>query len=310
MKHILAGFLCVALCISIAVFLPENGTSNPLVDDTSCTVCHPVDDLHALHSDCTACHVEVGDTPASSTCSECHPVGDPGACNLVNLHPPSCLDCHEACAITEGCEVTIACEETTICTDDGCTTCTATTECDGEPATGEYTWSINMATADTGNSIEICPDDLDLGSNELMVTDTANDAEATETLTLEECGTGDCAIDVLVDSLPKSNWFALPLFFRIETIGIDPLNILTPVTIECDADGGGLFGLSSVFQTGKVIQPNFGTNTTVIWQTVIVWPSWITQSGGRELETCTVTVGDCGATDTFELSYLPFFLSE
>ena len=313
MKNIFAGLLCVGLCIAVAIILPQIGTTNSVVDEGGCVECHLVADLHELHPDCTACHVEVGDTPASSTCIECHPVGDPGACQLVVLHEDAgadCYTCHPDCEVTEGCVVTIDCEETTLCVDGECTTCTATTECDGAPVDGEYTWSINMAAANTGNSIEVCPDDLDLGSNELMVTDTANDAEDTEMLTLEECGTGECAIDVLVDSLPKSNWFALPLVFRIETIGIDPLTILTPVTIACDADGGGLFGLSSILQTGKIIQPNFGTNTTVIWQTVIVWPSWITQSGGRGSETCTVTVGECAATDTFELSYLPFFLSE
>jgi hypothetical protein len=223
-----------------------------------------------------------------------------------------CFTCHPDCEVTEGCAVTIACGETTLCTDDDCITCEATTECDGEPVDGEYTWSLNMAgiTGDNG-TVEICPDDLELGDNELMVVDTANDnAEDTETLTLEECGPTECAVDVLVDSLPKSNWFVLPLVFRIETIGIDPLTILTPVTIECDADGGGPLGLGSVLQTGKVVLPNFGTNTTVIVQTVLVWPSWITQSGGREVETCTVTVDDCPATDTFDLNYLPFFLSE
>ena len=318
MKNIFAGFLCVCLCIAVAVFIPKVGTSNPDNDPTGCLVsgCHPApvgEGLHATHSgfDCSVCHGDVVAGPVGlDDCRACH-VED--LCDLVNLHGAGagCLasECHIDCELAEGCTVTIACEETTLCTDDGCTTCTATTECDGEPVDGVYTWSLNMAAANTGNSIEICPDDLDLGSNELMVTDTANDAEATETLTLEECGTGECVIDVLRDSLPKSNWFALPLVFRIETIGIDPLNILTPVTIECNADGGGLFGLSSVLQTGKVIQPPLGTNTTVIWQTVIVWPTWITQSGGRESETCTVTVGECAATDTFELSYLPFFLS-
>ena len=105
MNKLAAVLFCVGLCISIAVLIPQVGTSNPLVDDTGCLECHVVDDLHALHTDCTACHVEVGDTPASSTCIECHPVGDPGACNLVNLHEDagaSCLECHEACAVIPG----------------------------------------------------------------------------------------------------------------------------------------------------------------------------------------------------------------
>jgi hypothetical protein len=230
MKNILAGFLCVGLCISIAILLPQTGTSNPFVDDTGCLECHTVEEIH-VHIDlgvaCDVCHetADGGGAVSSSSCVECHPVGGPGACELVILHEDAgadCFTCHPDC---------------------------------------------------------------------------------------EEPEPTECQIDVLVDSLPKSNWFALPLFFRIETIGIDPLTILTPVTIACEADGGGPLGLDSVFQTGKVIIPNLGTNTTVILQTVIVWPSWITQSGGREVETCTVTVGECAATDTFDLNYLPFFLS-
>lgn len=157
-------------------------------------------------------------------------------------------------------------------------------------------------TGDMG-SIEICPEDLELGDNTLMVVDTANDdAEDSETLTLEECGPTECAIDVIPDSLSKSHWEVNPTVFRIETIGIEDLTATTPVTIECDADGDSpLF--KSVFKTGKVVLPNFGTNTTVIWQTGIIWPAWWTQSFDLESETCTVTVGDCTATDTFELEY-------
>ena len=74
----------------------------------------------------------------------------------------------------------------------------------------------------------------------LMVVDTANeDAEDTETLILEECGPTECSVDVVADSLPKSNWFILPLVLRIEVGGVDDLNFTTPVTIACDADGGG-----------------------------------------------------------------------
>ena len=142
-----------------------------------------------------------------------------------------------------------------------------------------------------------------MGDNTLMVIDTANDnAEDTETLTLEECGPTGCQIDVLTDSLPKSHWVILPTLLRIETFGIDPLNMRTPVTIECDADGMGAF--PSITQTGKIVIPSFGTNTTVIWQTGIIWPAFLTGSQGRQVETCTVTVGDCPATDTFELNYL------
>jgi hypothetical protein len=78
MKNILAGFLCVGLCIAVAVFLPQTGTSNPNVDDTGCLPCHPVADLHSGHSalGCDACHeTEAGGGPVpSSTCAGCHPV--------------------------------------------------------------------------------------------------------------------------------------------------------------------------------------------------------------------------------------------
>jgi hypothetical protein len=315
MKKLAAVLLCVGLCIAIGSLYPQVGTANLLVNEEGCLECHALgsfdgEGLHGTHSglSCASCHEEgMGElgNVNSSSCAVCHPVGDPGSCNLVNLHPASCLECHEDCAVTEGCVVTIACEETELCPDDDCTTCTATTECDGMEADGMYTWSLNGAgtTGNTGDSIEICPEDLEMGDNTLMVVDTANDnAEDTETLTLEECGPTDCAIDVLTDSISKSHWRASPAVFRIETIGIDPLTALTPVTIACDADGDSpLF--TSVLKTGKYVQPNLGTNTTVIWQTALIWPAWWTQSLGLESETCTVTVGDCPATDTFELEY-------
>ena len=121
----------------------------------------------------------------------------------------------------------------------------------------------------------------------------------------------DCSVDVLTDSLPKSNWFVLPGLLRIDARGFEIRDLLlTPVTIECDADEQGLFNLASVLKTGKVVQPIFGSDSAIIWQTVIVWPTWITQTGGGENETCTVTVEDCEDTGTFELNYLPFFLNE
>jgi hypothetical protein len=123
--------------------------------------------------------------------------------------------------------------------------------------------------------------------------DEDNDSCVTETA---------CVIDVLRESLPKSHWTPLPALFRIEIIGIEGLNLLTPVTIDCAADDF----FPSITKTGKIIQPNFGTNTTVIWQTGIIWPAILTQSLDLQSETCTVTVGDCQATDTFELDYLSF----
>ena len=208
-----------------------------------------------------------------------------------------------------GCAVTIDCAETALCPDDDCTTCTAATVCDGEPADGTYTWELNSAitTADTGNAIEICPEDLNDGSNTLMVTDTAND-DATDTETIAyngSCAPTECAIDVLREDFPKSHWLVLyPVLMRIETIGMENLNLLTPVTIECEADGNGLF--PSILKTGKVVVPNLGTNTTMIWQTALIWPAILTQNMDADREECTLTVnnGTCSASDTFELDIL------
>jgi hypothetical protein len=214
-----------------------------------------------------------------------------------------------------GCVVTVTCGDTDICPDDDCTTCTAATECDGIPTEGTYTWAINGAAAGTGgtmggNTLEVCPEDLNDGSNTVTAVDTTNNdeegnpAEDDSTITFNGSGCQPvCLIDVLRDSIPKSHWYAIPAVFRIETIGIENLNFFTPVTIECDADGDTLLS-KSVLKLGKVVLPNFGTNTTVILQAGLIWPAWWTQSLALDSETCTVTVGSCGATDTFELDYL------
>lgn len=112
MKKLAAVLFCVGLCISIAVLIPQVGTTNPNVDDTGCLVsgCHDAgfgeDSFHGVHGalGCDSCHETEsgGGAVPSSSCVECHPVGDPGACNLVNLHEDagaSCLECHEACAV-------------------------------------------------------------------------------------------------------------------------------------------------------------------------------------------------------------------
>ena len=106
MKKVLPAILCFALCLAVAFIIPKIGTSNPLVDDSGCLVCHdaafPSGDLHSTHStfDCSICHVVTGDTPASSMCIVCHPSGDPGKCELVLFHDPGladCLTCHPDC---------------------------------------------------------------------------------------------------------------------------------------------------------------------------------------------------------------------
>ena len=112
----------------------------------------------------------------------------------------------------------------------------------------------------------------------------------------------ECNIDVLRDTLPKSHFFALPVLMRIETFGMENVNFLTKVDFDCEADGDGLF--NSITTTGKIVPPNFGTNTVMIWQTAIIWPAILTGNASEESETCTVTVEGCDATDDVELNIL------
>ena len=112
----------------------------------------------------------------------------------------------------------------------------------------------------------------------------------------------DCFVRVIGDTVPKSHFLALPVLIRIETIGIEPVNFLTEVDFDCEADGGGL--LNSITTTGKVVAPNFGRTAKVIWQTAIIWPAILTGNARAESETCTVTVEGCDETDDFELNIL------
>ncbi len=205
-------------------------------------------------------------------------------------------------------EVTVECTDNDLCPDDVCVTCTAETTCDGEVIDGTYEWELNgEEKAEIGDTIEVCPEDLDIGLNTLTAIDTTNGADGSDQLILggQEC-TSDCVIDVIRDSFPKSHWLAFyPVLIRIETAGIEDLNFLTPVSIKCAADGNGL--VPSILQTGKVVAPNFGTNTTVIWQAALIWPAFLTRNMNEESEICAVTVGDCQATDTFELKLLSIF---
>ena len=322
MKNIFAGLLCVGLCIAVAVFIPKVGTSNPDNDPTGCLECHDVlgeGGLHETHSgfDCEVCHGETTAGPVGlDACRACH---DEDLCDLVNLHgaEAGCLamGCHDDCELTEGCTVTIDCETTELCPDDECTTCSAATVCDGATTEGTYTWELN-GTVTTGNSLDVCPEALNDGSNTVTATDTANgDAEDTEMIEFNGSACQeptDCSVEVIT-LLPvvKSNWFAIPQLLRIQVGGFELRDLIrTPANIECEFDQNGVLPLNSVLNTGKVVQPVIGSDTAIIWQTAIVWPTWVTQSGNAGGETCTVTVGDCGDTGTLELTYLPFFLSE
>ena len=112
----------------------------------------------------------------------------------------------------------------------------------------------------------------------------------------------ECAVRVIRDTIPKSHFLVLPALIRIETAGIEPVNFLTRVDFDCEADGDGLF--NSITTTGKVVPPNFGRTAKVIWQTAIIWPAILTGNAREESETCTVTVEGCDDTDDFELNIL------
>ena len=125
MKKLGIGMFCMALCLAVALIFPQVGTSNPLVDDDGCLECHDATfpapgtgALHDIHTTCDACHVDIGDTPLSSTCIVCHPMGDTGKCPLVDEHQAmtDCLDCHDECAPEETTTTTTADVETSTTT--------------------------------------------------------------------------------------------------------------------------------------------------------------------------------------------------
>jgi len=122
MRKIEIGVVCIALCIGLALVLPQVGVSYPTVDDTVCLTCHDSTDLMALttHSSsaCTICHDGAGEkgNVNSSACIVCHPTSDPGKCALVNTAPHSttCLTCHDSeCADTTDTTTTAAADTTT-----------------------------------------------------------------------------------------------------------------------------------------------------------------------------------------------------
>ncbi len=138
MKKVLPAILCFALCLTVAFIIPKIGTSNPLVDDSGCLECHDAgfgpETLHDTHSNCDDCHIESGDTPASSMCIVCHPLGDPGKCELVLFHEDSmdydpsgasCLECHGDCDEEPTTTTTTDVSTTTTTTDVTTTTTTA-----------------------------------------------------------------------------------------------------------------------------------------------------------------------------------------
>jgi hypothetical protein len=60
----------------------------------------------------------------------------------------------------------------------------------------------------------------------------------------------------------------------------------------------------AVIPLGKIILPSLGGDTTVVIGYALILPASWTGSLGMESEICTVRVGTCDDTDTFELQYL------
>ena len=301
MKKSIVFLFC--LCVSLAVFCPGVVSANPTVD-ASCQACHDAGfgdgSLHTIHTgqDCTICHATTGDTPATSKCIVCHPVGNVGACPLVNNHEAAgadCLSCHSACQA--GAEVSI--EPATVTLNPGDTqTFTATTT--GGDNTPAYTWEVQGGTAGTGNtttgdSIEYTAGNTP-GNYTITVTDTANgNIQATAAVTIE--AEVLCTVTVLDEQVAKSHWVALPAFIRIQTTGFD-VSRATEVTFTSSASGG----LKSVIPIAKLVISETGT----INQLAIIPPALLTGNFDAESETITVAVAGCAQTDTLELKLLSF----
>jgi len=302
MKKPVALLFC--LCLALAVFCPGIVTANPTVDAT-CQACHDAGfgdgTLHGIHTGqaCTICHASAsgGDTPATSKCIVCHPVGNVGACPLVNQHETAgadCLSCHSACQA----QAEVAIDPATVTLNPGDKqTFTATTT--GGENTPAYTWEVAGGTAGTGNtttgdSIEYTAGDTP-GDYTIKVTDTANgNIQATATVTIEAEVT--CTVTVLDAKVVKSHWFAIPSLIMIETAGFE-VSQRTKVTFTSDADGA----LNSVIPLVNLVTP-----TGTIYQLVIIPPAIATGNFDAESETITVAVEGCAQTDTFDLQLLKF----
>jgi len=303
MKKSVALLFC--LCLTLAVFCPGIVSANPSVDAT-CQACHDAGfgdgTLHGIHTGqaCNICHASAsgGDSPiASSKCIVCHPVGNPGACPLVNQHEAAeldCLSCHSACQA----QATVAIDPATVTLSPGDTQIfeATTTGGDNTPA---YTWEVAGGSAGTGNtttgdSIEYTAGNTP-GNYTITVTDTANgNIQATAAVTIE--AEVLCTVTVVDEQVAKSHWVALPAFIRIQTTGLE-VSQATEVTFTSDNDGGGL---KSVIPLIKLVIPTTGT----INQIAIIPPALLTGNFDAESETVTVAVAGCAQTDTFDFNIL------
>jgi hypothetical protein len=154
MKKVLPVILCIALCVSVALVLPQLGTSTEFVDDEVCMTCHDHDDLSDNHSDCDICHESGFTAPPASTCIECHPLGDTGTCNLVDVHSFSdCLECH------------VECDEPTTTTTTDVSTTTTTTDVTTTTTTADVTTTTTTPVTTTtttvsASNITVSPDTI------------------------------------------------------------------------------------------------------------------------------------------------------
>jgi plastocyanin len=288
--------------------MAEGHGANGIVDETNCLAsgCHVVGSfgandgsLHGEHNDCAACH---DGTPAAgnvfaSSCVVCHPVGNVGACPLVNQHEAAgadCLSCHSTCQA----QAEVAIEPATVTLNPGDTqTFTAsTTGGDNPPA---YTWEVEGGSAGTGNtttgdSIEYTAGNTP-GNYTITVTDTANgNIQATAAVTIE--AEVLCTVTVKDEEVLKSHWVARPALIQIQTTGIE-VSQATGVAFVSNAPGGAL---KSIIPLVKLVNADAG----IIYQLAIISPAIFTGNFDAESETITVAVEGCTQTDTFDLKLL------
>ena len=295
---------CAPVTTTTTTIAAEGHGANGIVDETNCLAsgCHVVGSLgaadgslHGEHSDCAACH---DGTPAAgnvfaSSCVVCHPVGNAGACPLVNAHEAAgadCLSCHSTCQAQA--EVAISPANVNLAPGATQSFQATTTGGDNPPV---YTWDLSASggTADTttGDTITYIAGP-NPGSYTITVTDTANgNIEATATVLIGEL----CNIGVLDESVRKSHWVALPALIRIQTAGAD-VSQATQVTFTSDAEGA----FKSVIPLVKLVNPTSG----IIYQLAIIPPAIATGNFDAESETITVAVEGCDKTDTFDLDFL------
>jgi hypothetical protein len=263
---------------------------------------------------------------------------DPGFFCDVEAEPPACEQGPtttsttppppSGCTTNDDCDDGVFCNGAETCTDgscvngtppcpaelcdvetDSCIECLVDADCDdGVDCTDDS--CVNETCVNMPND-ENCPDDGLYCNGEEFCGEadgcfsTGDPCALGETCVEEtdscEAVTG-CSIEVVQETYPKSNFFILPpAFIRIDTVNVDP-TFFDTINIACESDGMG-FVPSTTIRLGKIVLPSVGEDVRVVIGSFLVLPAWLTGSFGMESETCTVTVGTCDDTDTFELQY-------